>query len=74
LEIPDEEVKGLNHFTKVETWWVEECVKADEMAIKKAVAFEQVCRNPQLRQLCHQVEQAHRRHIEQISNLVGQNF
>lgn len=58
-------------FTVTETWWVEECAKAEELALKRAITYEQLSYDPQVKQVCHEAEQMHRRHIDMIAGLIG---
>jgi len=54
--------------TVTETWWVEECAKAESLAAAKLRAYQQMCQDPQLRQLCQDLESRHRRRVDMIAD------
>lgn len=56
--------------TVTETWWLEECALAESLAVHRAAAYEQITADPQLRQLCHEVEQVHRSHVNLLAGAV----
>ncbi len=55
--------------TQTETWWVEECAKAEALMVKKCQMIQQVAQDPQLQQICRNLEQTHRRHIDTIASV-----
>lgn len=57
--------------TYTETWWVEECAKAEALAAKKLVACEQMSSDPELQHICRDLAESHRRHVDMIARACG---
>ncbi len=57
--------------TYTETWWVEECIKAEALAVKQLLACEQTCSDQELKQICRELAETHRRHVDTIARAAG---
>jgi hypothetical protein len=57
--------------TYTETWWVEECAKAEALAVRKLLFCEQATRDPELQRLCRELAEAHRRHVDMVARACG---
>ncbi len=64
------EVKGVS-LTYTETWWVEECAKAEATAVRMLLACEQMCQDAELKHICRDLAEAHRRHVDLIARATG---
>ncbi|MBE3575522.1 MAG: hypothetical protein IMW99_08760 [Firmicutes bacterium] len=51
-----------------ETWWLEECVKAENLAIKKLMMYKEMAQDSQAKAVCNDLEQNHRRHLDMLIN------
>ncbi|MBX6377669.1 MAG: hypothetical protein IRY95_03895 [Clostridia bacterium] len=57
--------------TQVEQWFLDECLRGQTMLVKKMVSCAQQASDPQLRQLCQELAQAHRRQFDLLASQIG---
>lgn len=54
-----------------ETWWVEECAKAEALAVRKLLACERMSQDAEFQRLCRDLAETHRRHVDLIARATG---
>lgn len=57
--------------TYAETWWVEECARAEALAVRKLLASERMSQDPELQRICRDLAETHRRHVDLIARATG---
>jgi len=50
---------------------VEECAKAEALAVRKLLACERMSQDPEFQRLCRDLAETHRRHVDLIARATG---
>lgn len=56
--------------TYTESWWLEECAKAEEEAARKYLAYSELATDVELKRVCDDLASMHRHHLDMLASAV----
>ncbi|MDI3316234.1 MAG: hypothetical protein QJR14_01180 [Bacillota bacterium] len=57
--------------TYTESWWLEECAKAEQEAAKKYLAYSELAGDTELKRVCEDLASMHRHHLDLLADAVS---
>jgi spore coat protein CotF len=61
----------MANLSQTEVWFLDECIRGEKLLLQKVSSCVSQVRDPQLRQMCQEVHDSHRRHFDMLTGQVG---
>lgn len=61
----------MPNLSQTEAWFLDECIRGEKLVLQKISSCAQQVSDPQLRQVCQEAEQSHRRHFDMLVSQIG---
>ncbi|HHY39091.1 MAG TPA: spore coat protein [Clostridia bacterium] len=60
----------MPNLTQTEAWFLDECLKGEKMLFRKLASSASQVSDPQLRQLCQDIQKVHQRHVDILAGQI----